>query len=496
MSWSLRERLRTFCRGGDGNVTMIFALSAPMLIFGIAVAIDFTNATIVRSRLNAAADAAGLAALTPFMMQKTDDDAKAAVIAMFNAHAAAVGTLVSGQTNLTVKITHPKNSDGSANMNTRVVSLDYTAQTTAILGGVLKDVLPSNSALGVHGTSASQATVPPNIDFYLLLDNSPSMALPATSDGITQMQNLTSTQDNGNGCAFACHQASTDNSDTDGNPCTDHSKPTVGKNGKSGGHCDKKNGKVQMDNYALARDAGISLRLDELTAGISTLMQTAKNYRDSGLYATPPTYQFAAYSMNSLWSIGVTNTRLMSLTTDFTNAWNSAKSGFGVLEYYSNDVTCGNPDCTVPGTQNDVATNYDNSLSDMVSTLPTPGNGTNMPGDKPQEVLFFVTDGVEDESYGGRIIQTINGGGGAGVDYCAQIKAKGVKIAILYTEYLAVPSNSFYQSRVAPFQSTIDDKLQACASPNLFYKAAIGANLGAALSTLFNVVAQQAALSN
>ena len=29
--------------------------------------------------------------------------------------------------------------------------------------------------------------------------------------------------------------------------------------------------------------------------------------------------------------------------------------------------------------------------------MPTPGNGTNVAGDKPQEVLFFVTDGVEDE---------------------------------------------------------------------------------------------------
>ncbi len=51
--------------------------------------------------------------------------------------------------------------------------------------------------------------MPPNIDFYLLLDNSPSMSLPATAAGITSMRNLTSNQDGGNGCAFACHQAST-----------------------------------------------------------------------------------------------------------------------------------------------------------------------------------------------------------------------------------------------------------------------------------------------
>ena len=34
--------------------------------------------------------------------------------------------------------------------------------------------------------------------------------------------------------------------------------------------------------------------------------------------------------------------------------------------------------------------------------MPNPGNGTNQTGDKPQEVLFIVTDGVEDENNGSR----------------------------------------------------------------------------------------------
>ena len=253
-----------------------------------------------------------------------------------------------------------------------------------------------------------------------------------------------------------------------------------------------------MDNYALARLNNITLRLDELTNGISTLMQTASGYHGSGIYATPPTYRFAAYSMDSLWSIGVTNTRLMDLTTDYINSWSSAKSGFGVMEMYANNQTCGNSACTYGGNQGDIATNYDNSLSDIYNTLPTPGNGTNISGDKPQEVLFFVTDGVEDEAYGSnsRIEQVINGANGSGVNYCNLIKAKGVKIAILYTEYLAVPKNWWYSTMIGPFQSNIGPALQACASPGLYYDAAIGDDLGAALSKLFNIVTQQASLSN
>ena len=35
-----------------------------------------------------------------------------------------------------------------------------------------------------------------------------------------------------------------------------------------------------------------------------------------------------------------------------------------------------------------------NSINNL---MPKPGNGTKASGDTPQEVLFFVTDGVEDE---------------------------------------------------------------------------------------------------
>jgi hypothetical protein len=126
--------------------------------------------------------------------------------------------------------------------------------------------------------------------------------------------------------------------------------------------------------------------------------------------------------------------------------------------------------------------------------MPNPGNGTNATGDTPQEVLFIVTDGVEDEINGGiRLIQQINGG--TATNYCNTIKGRGIKIAVLYTEYLPVPANSFYVSNVEPFQSQIGPALQACASPGLFYDAAIGADLGQALSTLFQAAVQAANLT-
>src|SRR5579863_6473454 len=167
MSSFMSKRHWGFRTARDGNVTMIFALTAPFLLLGVAVAIDFNNATVARSKLNADADAAALAALTPAMMQQTDSVASAAAISMFTARADALKSLVAGQTRVTATITHPNGP------TSRQVVVTYSVQNNTIFSGVL-----GQASMGISGTSTSTATLPPNIDFYLLLDNSPSMSLP------------------------------------------------------------------------------------------------------------------------------------------------------------------------------------------------------------------------------------------------------------------------------------------------------------------------------
>ena len=126
------EKWPTFRKAKDGNVSMIFALTAPFLLLGIAVSIDFNNATVAKSKLNADADAAALAALTPAMMQQPDAVAQAAAISMFNARADALKSLVSGQTQVTVKITHPNGP------TSRQVVVSYSVANNTIFSGVLQ----------------------------------------------------------------------------------------------------------------------------------------------------------------------------------------------------------------------------------------------------------------------------------------------------------------------------------------------------------------------
>ena len=274
--------LARLLRSRNGNVSMMYALVAPVLVFGAGAAIDYGRAAQIHTKLNAAADAAALAALTPAMLQQPATVAQAAAVSMFNGLTEGIPGLTAGATQVTVTITV-----GSTAL-VRNVEVNYATSVNTIFAQVL-----GVSALPVQGVSEASAQVPPNIDFYVLLDNSPSMALPSTLAGITQMQTLTAKETTG-GCAFACHQASTNNGDTAGNPCADGTAPTYNSSmataspASSAIYCNTSKHGAQIDNYQLARNNSITLRLDELNSGISTLLQTASTTAKSSQFSTPP----------------------------------------------------------------------------------------------------------------------------------------------------------------------------------------------------------------
>jgi hypothetical protein len=126
----------------------------------------------------------------------------------------------------------------------------------------------------------------------------------------------------------------------------------------------------------------------------------------------------------------------------------------------------------------------------MNTLMPNPGSGTGVNGDTPQEVLFLVSDGVEDESVNGSrkqsVINTAN---------CTTIKNRGIRIAVLYTEYLPLPTNSWYNTYISPFQNNIGPTLQSCASPGLYFEVKTGGDISSALAQLFQYAIQSAFLS-
>ena len=412
--------LKRFTRDRKGNVAIIFAFASLPTIFLLGMGLDFSSAARRQAQLNNAADAAAIAAVTPAMMAENSTVASAQATAIFNGKAANLPGLQSAPTP-TVTITN------NGLVRTAVVS--YTAQATNNFSSVL-----GQTSWTIGGNSTASSTVMPNINFYLLLDASPSMAIAGTPTDIATMVSHTASQ---GGCAFACHE----------------SHPVDDNLGNPGGE----------DNYTLARNLGVTLRIDLMAQATATLMTTAKASETAG----KNTYKMALYTFDSaIHTIQGTPTSNLTLAA-------TLASGIQVLEVVSN-----NPGCQTASLCNDdTDTNFDNAMSNINSDMPNPGGGTNVGGDTPQEVLFIVSDGVDDKTSATCSQPTIGYSGGTrcqqpfSTTWCTTIKNRGIRIAVLYTEYLPLPTNSWYQTGygsflgIARFQPQIATNMQACASP-------------------------------
>jgi Flp pilus assembly protein TadG len=449
----LADFLRRFARDRRGNVAITFALSLLPAVFLIGMGLDFSSAIQKRVALNAAADAAALAAVTPTMLTQTPAAAQTAATNIFKAQASLVGGLnyTAPQVNIVQTAT------------TRTVTVNYggTYSTASSINN-FPNVLGQQN-WNISGSSTATAKAAPNIDFYLLLDNSPSMDLPATSAGITTMTNATknapSNGGNANGCAFACHES---------NPAADNL-------GNPGG----------IDNYQLAINLGVVTRMQNLNTATQQLMTTATSLETANNNVT---YRMALYTFNT----GGVNT-VQTLTSNLTTAANSAKKIDVLLVCQNNDLTCGN-------NNNDEDTDFNTAMSQINGIMPNPGNGAS--NSTPQEVLFIVSDGVDDKNSstcsetktGNRCQQPFD------TTWCTTVKNRNILIAVLYTEYLPLPSsgvgsNSWYTSYVAPYQPQIATQMQTCASPGLYYEITTNGDISAAMTNLFQLAVATARLS-
>jgi hypothetical protein len=88
-----------------------------------------------------------------------------------------------------------------------------------------------------------------------------------------------------------------------------------------------------------------------------------------------------------------------------------------------------------------------------------------------------------------RIIETID------PSQCQTLKSRGVKIAVLYTTYLPLPTNSFYNANVAPWSDTIGPSMASCASPGLYFEVSPTQGVDDAMNALFLKVVATARLS-
>ncbi|MDC9808969.1 TadE/TadG family type IV pilus assembly protein [Rhizobium binxianense] len=411
-----------FIADRSGNFGIMTALLMVPLLGTAGMAVDFAHALSLRTQLYTAADAAAVGSIAE------KSGAVAAAMTM-----SGNGTISLGKTDARnifmsqmsgeladVKVDLGIDVTKAANRLSSQVSFTATVPTTfmRVLG---------RDSITISGTATAEYQTASFMDFYILLDNTPSMGVGATATDVATMEKNTS-----DSCAFACHE-------------------TENKN----------------NYYNLAKKLGVSMRIDVVRQATKELTLTAKSTRVSNNQFRMGVYTFGTKAEDA---------RLTTIS-DPTDDLDQVRS-------YTDAVDL----MTIPkqGYNNDQQTSFDNALTQMKTIITTPGDGSTSA--TPQKILFFVSDGVGDSEKpkgctkkltGNRCQEPID------TSFCQPLKDKGIRIAVLYTTYLPLPKNSWYNTWISPFQSQIPTKMQECASPGLYFEVTPTQGITDAMKALF-----------
>ena len=411
-----------FISDRSGNFGIMTALLMVPLLGAAGMAVDFAHALSLRTQLYAAADAAAVGSIA----EKSGAVAAAmtmsgnGTISLGKTDARNIfmsqmsGELTGIQVDLGIDVTKAANKLNSQ------VSFTATVPTTfmRVLG---------RDSITISGTATAEYQTASFMDFYILLDNTPSMGVGATAKDVSTMEKNTS-----DSCAFACHETQNSN-----------------------------------NYYNLAKKLGVSMRIDVVRQATKELTQTAKATRVS-----TNQFQMGVYTFG-------TKAEDAKLTTI-----SEPTDDLDKVRTYTDAVDL----MTIPyqGYNNDQQTSFDNALTQMKDIITTPGDGSTSA--TPQKILFFVSDGVGDSEKpkgctkkltGKRCQEPID------TSFCKPLKDKGIRIAVLYTTYLPLPKNSWYNTWISPFQSQIPTKMQECASPGLYFEVTPTEGIADAMKALF-----------
>jgi Flp pilus assembly protein TadG len=424
-----------------GNVAVIFVMALLPLLSALGCAIDYTRATQLKSKLQAAADAAtvgSIAKLSP-------------------AYVAAGSMTVDGP--IPVGVTDATNIFNGNMSGVAGFTLNSMTPTVTKTGGVVTSTITFNadiatmvlgvmgkSAMTVTGASTSTANMPQFIDFYLLLDNSPSMGVGATPNDVALMVNNTSDK-----CAFACHDLNDPN-----------------------------------NYFNLAQSLGVTTRIDVLRSATQQLMDTAAATQTYSNQFRMAIYDFGASS----------NTQGLRALFALSSSLSSAKTAAGSIDLM-----------TVLGQNNngDQDTGFTTIFPAINNVISSPGSGVS---NAPQKFLFFVSDGVADESNASCLKPksgTSRCQSPIDPSLCKTLKDRGIKIAVLYTTYLALPTNPWYMTWIDPFNkgpygpspnSQIATNMSTCASPGLYFEVSPTQGISQAMNALFQKAVLEAHISS
>jgi Flp pilus assembly protein TadG len=534
--------LSRFRRDNKANIAVIFALSVLPIATAIGCVTDYTNATRIKAKMQAAADAAAVASVSinsASYLQATTMTSN--------------GSVSAGQTELDSIF-----KGNVANFSTLYQNLSLPTETVTKTGANLTSVIKFSaqvpvtfmklagwSTMTIGGSSTATSSLPLYLDFYLLLDVSGSMGLPSTAAEAVRMQNIN--PDNyvqyPTGCTIACHFAQPPLS-----PLPNKSGQQLSKSACIDPKANQpypqnytQTQKYNTGNYCLGYDIsrisqaayakvlanhGGSLPLykyTDVTSSNPVAQPTAFYSVDSvnnpndpvfAPVSNCPTAGTDACIQLRLDAVGYAVTQLLQTANNVEKITNQFR--IGLYPYIKSLYTTYAPLTTSIGTSSSIntaaanlatlldtntnsnlgsgGTNQDAALSGVNSLITSVGDGS--ASNKTLPYVFMVTDGaVTPQSKG------VPFGGWSGSNHdtvianpdtnCTALKNRGITVSILYIPFQPIsPVNTSFAGDEDDAANNnipnIPGSLQACASPGFFYTANTPQDITDALNQMFN----------
>lgn len=413
----------------NAAVAPIFGLSMIAILVAAGVAVDYSRATDIQSRIQMAADAAALdgarVASDKLSQGENEQTARTAgrdkAIAMFRSHAQASDIQVS-----------ELSAEADVSLSAGTVSVDVRARATVPTAFMKMAGIPS-VAVNRH-SQATIGTANEYINFHVVIDTSNSMGLAASPAEMQRLYDWTVaggySMDAQAGCVFACH-------------ARPWNKP------------------MTFLQYARSATPPVRLRIDAARDAVRQLIDDALVNAPAGNVATT---RFALYSASN------TITERMPPT----NQADRLRARVAEIDLIESNMS-GPPETDLTAV-----------LNELYRRLPPGGDGAN-PG-QAKQVVILVTDGLNDvPCYGTHCASVMSRAPCDQLKTKAQIGVVYLTYHPIYNENRQALGYTYqYQDHVAPRATAIKPALQACASSaDLFSEAEHEPHVLPALTSVF-----------
>jgi Flp pilus assembly protein TadG len=385
------------CCGADrsGNIALTFGLVSIPTLIGVGASIDYVRAYNIRDRMQDDLDAALIASVRE-VDTLTEENIKERVRVWFNAQGKTTGIAYT--------------------IDTDTIAISKTNRT---IQATVKGVVPTSLMqiagvrnINVQVAAAVAGPATSYLNVYIALDKSASMLLAATSAGQTTMSNIKNTSGSKSNCVFACHEV-------EGGPW---------KVGSSS----------YTTLYSAASAAGVTLRADVAVTAAQEVIDLIK--------AADPT---GSRIKVGLYSLGSTATEELAPTYSTTAATNALKT--------DTDLTSAT---SIPYSY------FDKSIPALTTLVGNAGDGSS--ASSPLKLVLILTDGVISERnyvlwYNKPVYNILNWNSSQSETvkrnsqklvtpfnpgWCGSMKTAKATVGVLYTEYLAIPTDWGYNETI------------------------------------------------